>query len=152
MHVAGRIESGPTRICAETWKQLFDFRLRRSLVVSSSPSPQSAVDIMLVFLARIFRRTPKHRQLSQSDTESLDSDTLLPSSTTCSPLKSLPINIEYRLACGTLAICSVVYLSIGFWVAHSVCKMGVVTNPDEFCMNHVNQYCKCARPGVELSR
>lgn len=98
---------------------------------------------MLAAFARFFRRAPRHSHLPQIDTESLDSDTLLPSSTTSLTLKSSPLtNVEYRVAYRTLAICSVVYLSIGFWIVHSVREAEFITNPDEFCINYVNQYCE----------
>ncbi|KAF3049921.1 hypothetical protein E8E11_008955 [Didymella keratinophila] len=101
---------------------------------------------MLAALARVFRRAPKHNHLAQSDTERLDSDTLLPSSTTSLTLKSSPTtNAEHRTAYKTLAICSVVYLGIGFWIVHSVRDTEFVTNPDEFCINHVNQYSPVVR-------
>jgi hypothetical protein len=97
---------------------------------------------MLAALIRIFNRAPKHSPFTQSDTESLDSEILLPSSTTSLTSKSSPTNAEYRTAYKTLAICNVVYLSIGFWIVHSVRETEFVTNPDEFCNNHVNHYCK----------
>lgn len=91
----------------------------------------------------MFRRGPKHSHFYQIDTKSLfDSDTLLPSSTTSLTRKASPLtSVECRVAYRTLAICSVLYLSIGLWIVQSVGEAELVTNPDEFCINHVNQYC-----------
>jgi hypothetical protein len=107
---------------------------------------------MLAVLTRIFRRAPNHSPIFQSDTETLDSDTLLPSSTTSLKLESSLTNVEYRVAYRTLAICSVLYLGTGFWIVHSVRETEFVTNPDEFCIYHVNQYCKRTRPAIKFGR
>ncbi|KAF1926742.1 uncharacterized protein M421DRAFT_6655 [Didymella exigua CBS 183.55] len=97
-------------------------------------------------LTRLFRRAPNHTRLTQSDTESLDSDTLLQSLTTSLAPKISPFpDAEYQAAFKTLVICSVVYLSIGFWIARSVREADFVTDPDEFCINHVNQYSPVVR-------
>lgn len=101
--------------------------------------------------ARLFRRTPKHTPIPQSDTESLDNETLLPSSSRSS-LTLKPFSgpkSEYQVALKTLIICSVVYLSAGVWIADSVRKAEFVIDADEFCINHVSQYCQlsCRKSG-----
>jgi hypothetical protein len=117
-----------------------------SFSISPPNDPQLVVCTMLASLSRFFRRTPKHSRLPQIDTESLDSDTLLHGSTTSLTLKKFPFpNVEYQVAFKTLVICSVVYLSIGFWIAHSVHEADFVTDADKFCINHVNQYCQLSR-------
>lgn len=102
---------------------------------------------MLDFFTHLFRRTSKHARLPQSDTESLDNETLLPSSSSSSrsPLTLKPSSrprFEYQVALKTLIVCSVVYLCAGFWVAYGVRKAEFVEDADEFCMNYVSQYCK----------
>ena len=102
------------------------------------------IHTMLTMFASLFRKVPKHARLPQSDTESLDNETLLPaSSSTSLTLKPSPRpNFEYQVALKTLIVCSVVYLSAGFWIAHSVRKAKFVTDADEFCIHHVSQYCR----------
>lgn len=100
----------------------------------------------LAMFARLFRKAPKHSRLPQSDTENLDNETLLPSSlsTSLSPLKAIPLHsrAEYRVALKSFILCTVVYLSVGVWIAFSVRRAVFVTDADEFCIGHVSQYCK----------
>ncbi|KAF2033484.1 hypothetical protein EK21DRAFT_58412 [Setomelanomma holmii] len=104
------------------------------------------------------RPTHKHARLRQRESESLDSETLLPSapSTSSLPLKSNAIdqsNREIRTAVKTLAVCTIVYFSAGLWLAFSLRHAAFVADPDDFCMHHVSRYCETApvvkdvRPG-----
>lgn len=45
------------------------------------------------------------------------------------------------MALKTLMVCSVVYLIVGLWVVYSVRKAEFVFDADDFCINHVSQYC-----------
>ncbi|KZM24528.1 uncharacterized protein EKO05_0008690 [Ascochyta rabiei] len=97
-------------------------------------------------LARLFRSAPKHARarLSRSEAESLDNETLLSSPSSAPSLSSKQSSpgpgLEYQVALKTLVICSVVYLSAGFWIALSVRKTHMVTDADAFCMSHISQY------------
>jgi hypothetical protein len=106
---------------------------------------------MFDMFARLFRKTPKHTPIPQRDTESLHNERLLPSSSRPSlTLKpSSGPKSEYQIALKTLIICSVVYLGAGFWIADSVRKAKFVIDADEFCINHVSQYCQlsCYKSG-----
>ena len=99
---------------------------------------------MLNFFTGLFRRTSKRARFNQNDTETLDNETLLPPSSrpflTVEP-SSCP-KFEYQVALKTLIVCSVVYLSAGFWIAYGVRKAEFVEDADEFCINHVSQYCE----------
>ncbi|KAJ4985943.1 tat pathway signal sequence [Stagonosporopsis vannaccii] len=102
---------------------------------------------MLAIFTRLFRRMPKHTHLPQSDTEDSDNETLLPASSSVSHAsKPCPQAIfEYQVALKTLIVCSVVYLSVGFWIAYGVRKAEFVTDADDFCINHVSQYSPVVR-------
>lgn len=102
---------------------------------------------MLPIFVRLFRRAPKHSRLPQNDAESLDDETLLPSSSTTSSSRkatSPHVKSEFQVALKTFLVCSVVYLSTGIWIAHSVRKAEFVTNADQFCINFVSQYCNAS--------
>ena len=116
-----------------------------SILAFFSPTFSCKARTILIMFARLFRRTIKRNRLSQSDNESLDDETLLPSSSTTSlMLKPIlpPLNFEYQVVLKTLMVCSVVYLSVGVWIAHTVRRAEFVTDADEFCIHHVSQYCK----------
>jgi hypothetical protein len=88
----------------------------------------------------------KHTRLPQRDSESLDSDNLLPSdlSTTSLPLKTSTLERsarDIRVAVKTLVICSTVYLGVALWLGLSVRNAAVVSEADDFCMHHVSRYC-----------
>jgi hypothetical protein len=88
----------------------------------------------------------KHTRLPQRDSESLDSDNLLPSdpSNTSLPLKTSALDRsarDLRVAVKTLVICSIVYLGVGLWLGLSVRDATVVSDADDFCMHHVSRFC-----------
>lgn len=96
----------------------------------------------LTMFARLLRSV--RNRLSHSQTEDLDNETLLPASSTASLTLETArekSKTEYWVALRTLLVCSIVYLSAGLWIAHSVRKVEFVTNADEFCIGHVSQYC-----------
>ncbi|KAH6642668.1 hypothetical protein C7974DRAFT_301550 [Boeremia exigua] len=97
---------------------------------------------MLATFSHLFRRAPKHTRLPQSDDEILEDETLVPAPP-LTPFTNRPSprpNYEYQVALRTLVICSVVYLSAGFWIAFSTRRIEFVTNADEFCMHHISQH------------
>lgn len=115
------------------------------LDVSTPPSALIInVPMMLATIVCLFRRRASDARLSQNELESLDSEALMPvpSSTLRTPKPSHRPNLELQVALRTLLICSVVYLSVGFWIAHSIRKAEFVSDADEFCMHHVSQYCR----------
>ncbi|KAJ4320883.1 hypothetical protein N0V94_003182 [Neodidymelliopsis sp. IMI 364377] len=71
--------------------------------------------------ARLFSKKPKHDRLSQDNSESLDSETLLPSSKTSAPPKSssLRSSIEFQTAVKTLVVCTIVYFGVCIWLVLS---------------------------------
>jgi hypothetical protein len=98
--------------------------------------------------ANFFRTQPKHKhaRLPQRDSESLDSDTLLPSEQsgpklleTRTPERS---SHDIRIAVKTLVLSTVVYFGAGLWLVLSIQNATIVSNTDEFCMHHVSRYCK----------
>lgn len=124
------------------WKPLSD---ARSYHPTRHQRLNCSTRIMLAILVPFFRKTSRHARLTQSDAESIDNETLLPSApaTLLTPRTSTPgRHKEYQVALKTLVICSVVYLSTGFWIAHSVRKAEFVTDADGFCIRHISQYCK----------
>jgi hypothetical protein len=97
--------------------------------------------------ARLFRSRPKHKHapLPQADSESLDSETLLPSSPSTATLlhrtkDADPSNHDVKIAVRTLILCTVVYLGAGLWLASSYRHATVVADADAFCMNHISRY------------
>ncbi len=94
--------------------------------------------------ARLFRRSPEHAHLPQSDDEGSDNDTLLPNSSDLPKIKHFTrTKSEYQVALRTLIICSIVYLSAGLWIVHSVRSAEFVIDADDFCIHHVSRYCTC---------
>lgn len=100
-------------------------------------------------LANLFQSRLKHThtRVPQQDSESLDSDTLLPSDpSTASPsLKASALDRssrDIRVAAKTLLLSTAVYLVVGLWLAYGVRNAAVVTDVDGFCMHHVSRYCK----------
>ena len=99
--------------------------------------------------SNLFRSQPKHKhaRLAKRNSESLDSDTLLPSqpSTESLPLKAKVLEQSSRdakIAVRTLILSSIVYLGVGLWLASSVRRTTVVADADDFCLHHVSRYCK----------
>ena len=88
-----------------------------------------------------------HTRVPQRDSESLDSDTLLPSdpSTASLSLKARALDRssrDIRVAVKTLLLSTAVYLGVGLWLAYGVRNSAVVADVDDFCMHHVSRYCK----------
>ena len=95
------------------------------------------------------RPRQRHTRLLQADSETLDSDTLLASSSsstldTLKPDHPDRTNRDVRVALKTLALCSLVYVGAAVCVALSVRKTIFVVDADEFCLHHVSRYCKWA--------
>lgn len=95
----------------------------------------------------------KHTRLPQRDSESHDSDTLLPSdpSAPSLPLKTSALDRssrDIRVAVKTLVLCSIIYLGAGLWLGLSVRNAAFVPDADDFCMHHVSRYCKFFRKCV----
>lgn len=101
---------------------------------------------MFTALVHLFRRKPRQAQQLHSEDESLDSETLLsvsmPTPATSKQLRGP--SFELQVALKTLITCSIVYLSVGLWIVHSIRKTQHVSDADEFCMHHVSQYCRPA--------
>jgi hypothetical protein len=99
--------------------------------------------------ANLFRSRDKHKhtRLPQSDSEGLDSDTLLcPSPSRASlPLKASapdPSIRDIKIAVRTLVLCTIVYVGAGLWFASSFRHAAFVSDADDFCLQHVSRYCK----------
>lgn len=97
---------------------------------------------MLAALENLFHRDPKYSH--PTDDDSLDHETLLsdPSSPPIPPKPSHQPHSSLSVALTTLLLCSVVYISVGFWVVHSALKAKTVTDADERCMHLISSYCK----------
>lgn len=100
----------------------------------------------------LFRSQPKHKHacLAKCDSESLDSDTLLPSqpSTESLPFKARVLeqsSRDIKIAVRTLILSSIVYLGVGLWLASSVRNTTVVADADDFCLHHVSRYCESGK-------
>ncbi|KAH6358700.1 hypothetical protein HBI37_002120 [Parastagonospora nodorum] len=97
--------------------------------------------------ANLFQSRLKHMHthVPQRDSESLDSDTLLPSDPLTASL-SLTANAvdrssrDIRVAVKTLLLSTVVYLGVGLWLAYGARNAAFVTNVDDFCMRHISRY------------
>jgi hypothetical protein len=105
-------------------------------------------------LANLFRtrNNPKHSRLPQQDSESLDSNRLLPSSppTASCLLKDTVLDRSRRdvsIAVKTLIISTVVYLGAGLWLVSSFRNATFVADVDDVCLHHVSRYCKQAQDG-----
>jgi hypothetical protein len=95
--------------------------------------------------ANLFRTRPKHSRLPQRDSESDDSETLLPPSSSPLPRKTSALDRssrDLRVAVKTLVLCTIVYLGAGLWIAYSFQNATLVADADGFCMHHVSRYCK----------
>lgn len=106
--------------------------------------------------AALFRTRAKHKRLPQHEAESLDSDILLPSSSSSTSLTIKPIAFDrssrdLQVAVRTLLLCTIVYVGATLWIAWSVHQTEFVADPDEFCLHHVSLYCKLlqSRPEAE---
>ncbi|KAH3908423.1 hypothetical protein HBH56_174820 [Parastagonospora nodorum] len=97
--------------------------------------------------ANLFQSRLKHMHthVPQRDSESLDSDTLLPSDPLTASL-SLTANAvdrssrDIRVAVKTLLLSTAVYLGVGLWLAYGARNAAFVTNVDDFCMRHISRY------------
>jgi hypothetical protein len=95
------------------------------------------------------RTQPKHSRVPQQEQESLDSDTLLPSSSSvesCQPKASAldRSSHDVKIAVKTLVLSTIVYLGVGLWLASSIRNATVVADVDDLCLHHVSHYCKRA--------
>lgn len=101
-----------------------------------------------------FSRRHKHTQVPQRDSESLDSDTLLlSSSSSTADAKSVLHDRSSRdleVAVRTFVLTTVIYLGLAVWVVFSVRQTSFVSNPDDFCLHHIARYCECPRKSSEL--
>ncbi|KAF2855073.1 hypothetical protein T440DRAFT_539186 [Plenodomus tracheiphilus IPT5] len=98
----------------------------------------------------MFRTRPKHTRLPQRDSGSLDSDTLLPSSSSAISDGGKPEQLDrysrdIQIAVRTLVLCTVVYVGAALWVVFSVRKTSFVADPDAFCIHHVSRYSPIVR-------
>ena len=108
---------------------------------------------MLTTVKNLFHRQPTYSH--PGDDDSLDHETLLsePSSPPIPPKPSHKPHSPLSVALTTLLLCSVLYISAGFWVVRSSFKAKTVTDADEWCMHLISSYCKlyCAKQKTVLS-
>lgn len=96
---------------------------------------------------KLLRTRSKRARLPQKDDESLDSETLLPSSPS---VASLPSKIgvvdrsdrDLRVAVKTLLVCTIVYVTAGLCILYSMQNAAFIADADDFCMHHVSRDCK----------
>lgn len=84
----------------------------------------------------------------QEDSEAL----LSPSLATSPPLqngKRDPHDHEIRVALQTAVLCTAVCLGVGIWLGFLLKGVRFVAGADDFCINHVQQYCKRCFPSTE---
>lgn len=97
-------------------------------------------------MLKIFNRQPKHDCLHRRDSESQDSDSLLPIPSSGSPpLKPSPLYRPSRdtwVAVRVHVLCTIVYAGATLWIAFHVNRTTSIVNADEFCIHHISQYCK----------
>lgn len=97
-------------------------------------------------MLKIFNRQPKHECLHRRDSESQDSDSLLPGSSSASPpLKPSALyrpSGDSRVAVRVHVLCTIVYVGATLWMAFHVNRTTSAVNADEFCIHHISQYCK----------
>jgi hypothetical protein len=134
--------------------------MRRLFLISQDSLPDSLTLPILVHIgstlftksamfANLFQNRLKHThtRVPQRDSESPDSDTLLPSdpSTASISLKASALDRsgrDIRVAVKTLLLSTAVYLGVGLCLAYGARNAAVFTNVDDFCMRHVSRYCK----------
>ena len=103
-----------------------------------------------------FRVRHEHIRLPQRESESHDSDTLLPASSSSTSLTLKPIlsshsSRDVQVAMRTLILCTIVYVGAATWIAFSTNKITLLANADDFCIHHISRYCKWERD-MESSR
>lgn len=104
-----------------------------------------------IMFACLFRK-PKFAPVPQTDNE-----TLLPSSSSTSSLPLEKANDDrktgdLRVAVNTFVLSTAVYITVGVWIALSARSGTFVWDADDFCINHVSQYCKCSANEIYQSR
>lgn len=82
-------------------------------------------------------------------TKDEDSENLLSSSSSSIQFKTDEPKSEsnVRVAVKTTILCTIVYFTVGLWMAFSVRNERFVSNVDEFCINHISLYCEDGRSG-----
>ncbi|EFQ91715.1 hypothetical protein CFE70_007643 [Pyrenophora teres f. teres 0-1] len=98
----------------------------------------------------IFHRRYEHTWLPQRDSESHDSATLLPTSSsstslTIKPFVSSRSSRDIQVAARTLILCTIAYVGAAIWMAFGMSKMPLLANPDEFCIHHISRYSPVVR-------
>lgn len=91
---------------------------------------------------------PFRTRLPHPDSDSLDSDTLLPSSASATLEHRKRPRMDrhgrgIQIAVRTLVLCTVIYFGAALWVGFGVRKMSIfVADADSFCMHHDSLYCE----------
>ncbi|EMD59335.1 hypothetical protein COCSADRAFT_101412 [Bipolaris sorokiniana ND90Pr] len=100
-------------------------------------------------MLKVFNRQPKHDCLHRRDSESQDSDGLLPVPSSGSPpLKPSALyrpSRDTRVAVRVHVLCTIVYVGATLWMAFHMNKTTSVVNADEFCIHHISQYSPVVR-------
>ncbi|KAF2878243.1 hypothetical protein BDV95DRAFT_478877 [Massariosphaeria phaeospora] len=89
--------------------------------------------------SRLFTKTP-FKKAPQDEDE--DSEALLSCSLSSAPqqLDKDRAHDELRIAVRAVFVCTVIYIAIGIAIGLSFKSGEFVTNPDEFCINHISRY------------